>query len=507
MNKKMTFTLYSKAPERMSECAVCCENFTGVVRKKIPCGGCEFVACAGCTQRFLLDLPDTPHCMNCKHTWNREYLEAHLKKTFLNGALKKHREELLLEIEKGLLPETQPHAENTKMTFDIDDKRKVFSADLKKVRDEIYRVQNYGVYTIENLEIKKNLSIRASTLKEEIKYLQEVKAVLVRGAPPRDAAAANAVTQEKRAFIKPCPATDCRGFLSTGWKCGLCNTKVCPKCHEIKHEAAEGQGKEGEGDIGHMCDQDTLATVEALAKDSKPCPKCGSMIQKIEGCSQMFHTPLSGGCGAIFDWNTLRLHTNGAIHNPHWYEYQRHLNGGTAPRQVGDVPCGGAPALHQILDKVQQLYTHYKNAEMPEGVVAKLSNIHRSYGHNQYVELPRYAVNMVNDNRDLRISYLLNRIDEKKFKQMIQQREKAREKKTHVFMVMNMYQGALADILNRVCAANTLAAVKGCIDEIHGLIVYTNDALTHVSKIYTCVRVFIGKKDYKFKTYENVTPD
>ena len=485
------------------ECAVCCEKFTGVVRKQIPCGWCAFVVCSVCTQRFLLDLPDTPSCMNCKHVWSREYLEAHLKKTFLNGALKKHREELLLEIEKGLLPETQPHAENAKKTIELDDKRKVFSADLKKVRDDLYRDRIQGRYTIKNLEIHKNLCIRASTLKEEIKYLQEVKAVFLRTHPPGTAIAA-AESQEKRSFIKPCPAIDCRGFLSTGWKCGLCNTTVCPKCHEIKSDAGGEGAAQGEP---HVCNPEILATVEALAKDSKPCPKCGSMIQKIEGCSQMFHTPLSGGCGAIFDWNTLRLHTNGAIHNPHWYEYQRHLNGGTVPRQVGDVPCGGAPALHQILERLQQLYSYrYKNAGVPSDIVTKFSDIHRSYGHNQYVELPRYAVNMVNDNRDLRISYLLNRMNEKKFKQMIQQREKAREKKTHISMVMNMYQGALADILTRVSASPTLEAIKGCLDEIDALILYTNDAMSHVSKIYTCVRVFVSSKDYKFKTYEPPPP-
>ena len=37
----------------------------------------------------------------------------------------------------------------------------------------------------------------------------------------------------KRNFLKSCPTVDCRGFLNSDWKCLLCNTTVCSKCHEI----------------------------------------------------------------------------------------------------------------------------------------------------------------------------------------------------------------------------------------------------------------------------------
>ena len=41
------------------------------------------------------------------------------------------------------------------------------------------------------------------------------------------------VKSEKK-FIKPCPVNDCKGFLSSAYKCGVCNIFVCSKCHEIK---------------------------------------------------------------------------------------------------------------------------------------------------------------------------------------------------------------------------------------------------------------------------------
>jgi len=39
-----------------------------------------------------------------------------------------------------------------------------------------------------------------------------------------------------------------------------------------------------------------------------------------------------------FDWVTGRIET--VIHNPHYYEFQRQLHGGQAPRVPGDILCG-----------------------------------------------------------------------------------------------------------------------------------------------------------------------
>jgi hypothetical protein len=80
------------------------------------------------------------------------------------------------------------------------------------------------------------------------------------------------VPVEKRKFIKACPVTDCRGFLSTQWKCGICSIKVCNKCHDpITKES-------------HICDEEKVASVALIAAEAKPCPKCSAMISKVSGC-------------------------------------------------------------------------------------------------------------------------------------------------------------------------------------------------------------------------------
>ena len=75
-------------------------------------------------------------------------------------------------------------------------------------------------------------------------------------------------SEENKKFVRKCPIEDCRGFLSTQWNCGTCEAKICCKCNERKTE-------------DHVCNPDNVQTMELLKKDSKPCPKCQSLIFKI----------------------------------------------------------------------------------------------------------------------------------------------------------------------------------------------------------------------------------
>lgn len=69
--------------------------------------------------------------------------------------------------------------------------------------------------------------------------------------------------------------SDCNGFLSTAWKCGLCDWYSCSKCFTVKG---------AEHDTPHECKEDDLKTAELIRSDSKPCPNCGEFINKSSGC-------------------------------------------------------------------------------------------------------------------------------------------------------------------------------------------------------------------------------
>ena len=120
---------------------------------------------------------------------------------------------------------------------------------------------------------------------------------------------------------------NCRGFLSSSWKCGLCNSFICPDCHAVKSERQ---------DDNHVCDEEVKATIAMIKTETRPCPKCSHAIFKIDGCDQMWCTQ----CHTAFSWRTGAI-SSGRIHNPHFIQFER--EGGHLGRTPGDVPCGGPP--------------------------------------------------------------------------------------------------------------------------------------------------------------------
>lgn len=221
-------------------CSICCEDFNKTTRKPANCRFCDMAFCAECQKRFLLESFGEPACMGCKKGYMREHLMEMLPKSFVDGDLKRHRENILFEREKCLLPETQERIEREKEIKEI-------SRQILALQDQIRLLSGHG-----------------------------------RTIAPR------------KEFHRKCPGTDCNGFLGAGWKCGLCEVSVCKDCLEIKEK-----GKEHE----HVCNPDNVETASLLAKDSKPCPACGVVIFKISGCSQMWctscHTAFDWNSGNI----------------------------------------------------------------------------------------------------------------------------------------------------------------------------------------------------------------
>jgi hypothetical protein len=401
--------------------------------------------------------------MGCRREWNREFLDSIMTKTFVDNEYKKHREEVLFQREKSMLPETMPYVERTVIANG-------YYAEMKKlqeIKEKLAIEQRNIPYVAMGEDTEKIIKYQTKLTKYQIKKndldlninLLAFKRNLVLGR-------ANSPIIEVRQFVRACPANDCRGFLSSQWKCGLCNVWVCPDCHEIKGENR---------DANHTCDPNNVATAQLLAKDTKACPKCASMIFKISGCDQMFCV----SCQTAFSWNTGRIVT-GAIHNPHYYEYLRRTGGGEIRREAGDIPCGGIPPYRIIQAKMKDLF-----ASEIDGNYFRPDTIHRLHQHIEFVEIPHYQTNRVNDNRDLRIRYLMKEIDEKDFKRLLQQREKADNKKQEILMVFQMFLQACADIMQRfILLARKRKDAKQFIDEFEGLREYTNESITKIAKRY-----------------------
>ena len=278
------------------DCDICCESFTKQVRKKIDCGNCDLKVCAACVKHYLLSKKDA-HCMGCKMGWTDAFCNDILG-GFMHGTYRHHTKELLWDMEKARMPETMPAVERViklrkmkveerEMTKQVEEAREVYNNLLNMQRQLKRNMENGNVDGSSEVEMEK----------------------------------------KKKEFIRACPVDGCTGFLSSQWKCGVCETWTCKECVEVI-----GKDKEAE----HTCNPDVLASAQLLKKETKPCPSCSAAIFKISGCDQMWCTQ----CKVPFSWKT-GLKVSGTIHNPHYYQWQRQ-NGGNV-QNPGAIACGGLP--------------------------------------------------------------------------------------------------------------------------------------------------------------------
>ena len=368
-------------------------------RKPVSCPHCPSdgaePACVRCIQYYISTSIEDPHCPTCRKAWTYEYICENFPKTWYNGEFKKRREAILMDRERSRLPEAQGWAERMrKAKYEhkpalIEVKRrecelKNRSLAINCERDTFlnnYRFkvdsegpQTTGTYRVTLDEFQKRLTTVHLELNKETdeKYrldrlyenmmnmsdqqlrehedYQRIRAQVraqVRAENQRiDRATEEALIQSMiatidykkgaaRVFTMKCPGEECRGFLSTAYKCGICERSTCAQCL-IQYPIDDPKGE------AHECTEDDKKTVEFIKKSCRNCPCCGMSIYRIEGCNQMFCT----ACNTAFDWVTGTQLNTRQIHNPHYTDYLRQTGGaaqGTALAQAPTYnPCGGA---------------------------------------------------------------------------------------------------------------------------------------------------------------------
>jgi hypothetical protein len=227
--------------------------------------------------------------------------------------------------------------------------------------------------------------------------------------------------EKESVVICPCPANDCRGFLNNKYKCGICGVKACKDCREVKKD-------------DHICDPNTVETVQELKKNCRNCPNCMIPIYKISGCDQMFCVK----CKVAFDWKSGKIET-GLIHNPHYFEWMRD-NGGI-PRNPHERECGGLPDYIQLYSFQIILDTSFNY----------IVELYRNILHIQEVTLPRLPTIMDNNsNLDLRIDYLMKKIDKEVFMKKLITREKDNTKMIEYRQIIEMYYNVTRDLINKL---------------------------------------------------------
>lgn len=543
-----------------SICVICDERMTA--SRIANCPYCDFTTCRTCVRKYTLNEQE-PKCMNCKKLWTRAHQNTILKPSFVNKELREHLERVYYEHEMALFPATIEVIEDRRLVMKL-------AMDARIIQEHIYAMNanlrhldyiirenrrivvmskqtpvmfsNYNLEEvtalIENtIDQHKIISTERNDAQRHMQAIdslrgmssEERKVVManyIDGAKPEDiletlrrtGGLGDAVRRARTQFIRACPIESCRGFLSKQWKCGICGIFTCQKCNvpksrnNVKNPETDNNNDDEESE--HICNPDDVATAELLANDTKPCPKCGTGIFKIDGCDQMWCTE----CRTAFNWRTGMLE-NGHVHNPHYFEYQRRI--GNNVRNIMDIPCGGfAPdefhgIIHHLMlnvtstlsrDAVEREKRGLKPfaKDVPRQLVRETDNYTMSIHHYAAYILPRYRPDAIQNNLELRVSYLTKEISEDEFKSALSREAKQFNKRIEIGQVIQTVIYGMGDILTRLiqflqttndedlgtnyCNPDEIFKI---LREIDALIDYANECLEFICKQYKLTRVAI----------------
>jgi hypothetical protein len=468
--------------------------------------------------------------MHCRSPVTDDFVLDNTKVSWRTKNYKPYRENLLLDMEKARLPDTQQYAAaviNARTLLNDSNKEIARITSLLSEVRQILRMSVDEYSTFKEITISESRKQQQQALKDKRKYLDELKPVKASNQAARNViwnhglhqANSQPSAQLRRPMVKACIADGCRGFLSEDFECPLCSMKVCKKCHEGLSEA-------------HECNEDVVANVKALAAEARPCPSCAASISKIDGCDQMWCTQ----CQTTFSWRT-GLKEEGHTHNPHYYEFMRR-NGGVVPRAPGDIRVAcGMPDLQQLASK---LYTipglreeynilergwsnynrrayyqkqrerlniqdhnlqHYHPIAEPWpcpvdikapfendlAYVVALTTYHRNIIHINRTVIRALTTDPPN-NHDLRVKFMLGDINEETLRISLQRRDKAYRKdiaKRHVYeMVYQASSDILRNFINSTDSVQT--QLHPTYLQLVELFLYANSCFTRLEKGYTC---------------------
>ena len=237
------------------ECKICLSAFTKDLRKEIECPYCHEKLCCQCLKTVLLESPRDPKCPSCFKGFTPDFLDTTFSKGFRRGDLRKKQIEVLLDLEKSLLPQAS------------------------EVLRERKREQDYKA-AINSLRVMCNRMIDTLEENERLPGLLE------------KARSLRTTTERKEKTVRTVKCPNCRGYIAiskTG-TCDLCSYKMCRSCGS---EAKEH----------HVCEDDAVKSFQYMKDNYKACPKCGIFMERVSGCNQMFCV----SCHTAFDWVSLKI--------------------------------------------------------------------------------------------------------------------------------------------------------------------------------------------------------
>tara|TARA_Y100000816_G_scaffold204086_1_gene150443 strand:- start:492 stop:2198 length:1707 start_codon:yes stop_codon:yes gene_type:complete len=484
-------------------CDICCENYNKSSRKSIKCQYCPFEACADCCKKYILD-KEEPTCMNisCEKVWTRKYIAENLTQAWLNRDFTKMQEKICFDKEKAMLPQTVEIISRRKTIKEKENEIENYDEEIEKLNKTIRTIRrkqrdlHIEIRELEGVDDSKEKSNYNSRVCSSDNCRGFLNNKWVCGVcDKRTCNECNTIVDENHV----CKQEDIDTFkmiVKETRQCPTCSTNIykidgcdqmwCTQCHtafswktgrieKVIHNPhyyeyhrqntgnvpiQPGQAECGRGIIGvagvalARSIDNSRNKVRTFMYDKQ----IASMISIIDGLDNqvltvMLRTVLRGSTrylnglypDDIKDEIRGRLVYDCAsrIVFDQWRANVDHYNWIVSLPYIANDD-DRKKAFDDILNEASSVRSLYKPID------DKISWFHiftRRMAHLEVHEINRYRI--IEDNTELRIDYLTNKIDEEQFKCEVQKADKRVQKGDDIRDVANLLTTAFIDIIYR----------------------------------------------------------
>ncbi len=408
-------------------CVVCCVCYIKTSDEcMFICNNCEYKSCKKCCKKYFLISSKEPDCMNCGMILNKLDLIEHFGVKWNFGKYMKDRHIKNFQIQKHLLQSTKGDSDRKKKEDFIRKRRselfierKKINKELNNLKVELTQVRSVGKMDVNNGVLGVNNGVLGVNISEmDVKQDSNVLITVGSSNDSNDIITVRRFRSDSNAFITirrfRC-FNKCDGFLDEFYKCIVCSRRTCECCYSELNE-------------GHYC--------------IKQCPCCGVNMIKDDGCDliKCFY------CETFFDWSSGKIinkQVNNDIKNIYLPDFNK-LN-------LLSFNDEDIITLRGMYDHIVEFIKLYK-----QKLIDKLKL------YNNYDKM-----------KNLRISYLINKINLIQF-----------EKKINKTLKQSYYKIIITKIILSVYdkAINVFNNKTNYLKELKQIINKTNDVLINTTK-------------------------
>ena len=416
----------TSVPYKKMSCSICVEKFNEKTKKPLACYFCKIEVCISCLKKCALTWASAPKCAGCNKAFTTDQLDSMFSRGFRRGPLRIQAIQNLQEQETSLLPDTM-HILEQRI------KQNTYIQCINEIQSVL---AIFSSQPLNDFPITQIVSIQERLRKTGIQDLRSTKK-----------------RREMTERSVKCPKDTCLGYITKG-PCILCGTEVCTQCNAT---LADEDFKKS-----HVCSEDDIKTWTVIKETSKACPKCGTHIQKVSGCNQMWCT--ATGCNTAFDWATTKI-INGPIHNPHYHDWLRLGNPGLNTANANFQCEGPRDIITNIrIREMYDIYNTYFSKSDSAGKYDEMCQWLRSLPEAvdpYYGPRAQDAEYGPQTYENLRIQYLEKSISKSQWASRLSHKETLRIKALKLLSIHTMFQTACADVFLKLHTDSVQAAQAG----------------------------------------------